>query len=996
MINQTKKMLNPTKISRYQNVRNGNVNVVSIEEMIEYIKSPKGHDRIIIEAARTKMQDLVAKNDDAKTIIDSFKSFSKNVSTILDVYGETKILSKSDLSSYMIAGVISNNKTDRRISCLNDFESMTGLIQLDFDFKGRKDGFLIAQSVKNVLVSNEFIKFVFISFSGVGVKAAVQIDVLDLLEKGYNLTETTEFTEPIQKYFSELVKEKLNDNTLEDADVLPYVQLVFASMDEDAYYNANSKQFDYQIAFDFFNEKGFKAKKQAPKEKLDKAIKKEITFNPIRTKVISDEFMYQHLSPVFEQLVLEGNPLNTTMVQTITGLGKISGYTAEQIRDFLISTEKGGKWLKPNFYETVLDLFNRENMPIKWPFQPNKVVESIKVNKYISEAANVLTKYLDKDFILKAPTGSGKSSFILNLPNRKFVFVVHLTMHMEQILNQYNDFGCYYEQKKDYQGKDKIIVTADSLPNLVRDLNGKANEYTLFFDECHNLTVSSSENYKHDALFRAMKAASSFKNRVFISATPIFNLDLQYRFLPIVEIETSIKISKKAIVTKYKNDGLQTAVYHAANNSLKDSDTLTVFYLNNTSDKLTKTEMLLKSFDVNYSVINSQSKLESAYVNITKENKIDLGISAIITTSIMKEAINVINHRKHVVIYTLSSVHTEEIEQIANRYRNAETITVFWMKKDNGNDENGFYFNLFSQVLYLQEQNILNYKRIKADILNDSFGNAAFVNNSFTLCNDSNCHVCIDNNDELELSYLKMSNRIYTSKGIAEHRNDEMKANELSQYGWTTKVMEEVLEYDFDKEKQALFKETIAAEKVEKDTLLHKTALQYISNKYSFKGIDAPEDIKNNVKNRVDYLLKMGIEKGVDMIEILKTYKNDNQFSIFKNMAIVQILFSEKNKQLDAFRYFNEIKKSFKVNKAYTPSEKDLIVNEIRLKHGLSKVKSTKVANTVELVFETKQKKSGSVRSTLIVGDKKFPASIEAIVKKCNFAENIEEIFKDM
>lgn len=287
-----------------------------------------------------------------------------------------------------------------------------------------------------------------------------------------------------------------------------------------------------------------------------------------------------------------------------------------------------------------------------------------------------------KNTLLVSPTGSGKSHYVAKVATGKRIMVVPNVTNIENMVQACDNLKVaikpFYSGHNDVSTNDELIITTyDSLARLVHQLKD-CNERTVFMDETHVFISNSSKDYKHSAHTQALAVLDKFAKIVQLTATPLFHNIEQLKTDNIIMVENEKKPTR--IYQNLVSDCVIDAVVNMVEEKNKIGEQ-SIVYLNNTQEdksfgKLTES---LKLIGLKVACVNSKTRGTDDYTDVIVDGDMSK-VDVVVATVVLKEGVSIEKHSKVVNIFTIGAWHPVEIEQMANRPRNAEAINLFIAK----------------------------------------------------------------------------------------------------------------------------------------------------------------------------------------------------------------------------------------------------------------------------------------------------------------------------
>ncbi len=347
---------------------------------------------------------------------------------------------------------------------------------------------------------------------------------------------------------------------------------------------------------------------------------------------------------------------------------------------------------------------------------------NIKINRYISNKKQELLDIIDKEgrILLVANPGTGKTYFATELmelqkkAGNRFIYATFLTAIPKQLNTDFKfDLVCSsyektwtdrmenFEPGDDLLEKDELVI-GTTLHQLVRFAKDLTEDDVIVIDEAHQL-VQLSHQPSINNLREELKNTTA--KLLLMTGTP-FEKDAERLNLSIVNIlEEKPRVDKLIyipVTSKMKEvtdiyDLTATIVhwylyqdvdYDEYGEMLINADTKKILIYNNGSRE--KNEALLntlnKAYDFRFDDINAKKKDSKGYKYLIDEQKIRDEFNGIVTTSVIKEGINLRNQDVDVII-VLGNLTLKDEKQISKRIREEKPLLVFRIYNEPDNNK---------------------------------------------------------------------------------------------------------------------------------------------------------------------------------------------------------------------------------------------------------------------------------------------------------------------
>lgn len=384
--------------------------------------------------------------------------------------------------------------------------------------------------------------------------------------------------------------------------------------------------------------------------------------------------------------------------------------------------------------------------------------------------------------ILWADTNMGKTTWACTHENEKRIILVPTIGALKSIESKYGA-AVFYETKKDISPNDEIIAcTYSSFPNMFNILKswGKIKEYTLYFDEQHNLAVSSEKMYRNRELNFVLDNMDAFGKRVFMTGTYFPVQHPNIKSLEIQRIKWQTQPIKNAQVVYYEDKikSIEKLLVRGKKN---------IIYLQNkkmhkTLGKLTQ-YLKEKGWSGIY-LLNANEKNEPHFKNLITNEYFENDAQIIITTSVAVEAINILDLDVE-TIHFMTFDNPRIMEQMVNRTRIKLPSNIYIYKKKVEHIEESNFVDIvkMQQNLIIQAENMVKYLSIPKQKLKDSydmvsaqklFANQIFEKSSLFRVKDG----------QWEVDYLSIAYKVFQEETRFAKNNLKYLELVLSEYGW--------------------------------------------------------------------------------------------------------------------------------------------------------------------------------------------------------------------
>ena len=828
-----------------------------------------------------------------KTVINGLNN-NEDVKTIK----KTIKNAKEKLGSFTFGGFQEVGRT-------NDGMEYNGCIQIDLDFKF-KGGDALAQEVKEKLSKLPYVAFAAISPSGVGVKGIIATNNGDKkLHNSVNLqlrNKLVEYLNIESKYI----------------DLLPISQACFAPIDPTIYVNRDADV--YEVDF----------------ENLE-VVEEVVEVLEYNSAVNNDRTIAKVLDVATRKAYKDNDDFSTPWLQTYIGVTISYGVEMEVAFNHLYTLgledriSKKTKRQFPDMYKRYAKNFGTRQMA---DYEDDVVVEYKDVYQLEGRKLSDVGLVLPKKAIIVSPTGSGKTTFFAKMDAKK-ILIVPTVSQVLQVAQDHNA-SPYYENAKEVS--DFIVTTTQSFIGLSDNIN--LDDYMIIKDEFHNATVSSTASFMLKEERALADILLNHSNYYCITATYVPNLHPAYD-LPIINVEGDKEVKRIFNYGTYNNKYATSAKFFEV---AKKDGYFPVILFNDTKDRLDRMVATINTKGFNPTLINSKRKAYEEYIKITIDGVVGSDVDGLITTTVIKEGINIIKHPKKIRIAVFGTFSALEVEQYAARFRNAEVVelTMFRSEKSELKVSNFSYdFEIKKHIQYAEK--LLNdYNRIKSGYnLKNEIHRKAFKSSLHTLNSEQDNYVYLEN-DDLFIDYVSISNMVYQSDKAAQYIDPRYFIYKMVKMGWVLNAEMNNMVEDITQEQTDVINGQIALSKEAK-----KQAMEDLLDEISLSKVDlSDEAIKNthnsdlkDIKFKVSYLLHKHSSNHFEAVELLREIGlSTRAWNSFKTNEAIEYL-KKTNNQTDFMKaIYNEIE----VGEKYDAAKINEIVNKISKEIYTNKTLSVK------------------------------------------------------
>lgn len=328
-------------------------------------------------------------------------------------------------------------------------------------------------------------------------------------------------------------------------------------------------------------------------------------------------------------------------------------------------------------------------MYVLWSFLVSKLSISLLENQYLSDIDLHIQPHCRT--LLDSGTGTGKTHFTMEKLSEQFNQVVMLVptqakvMELENSYRQYEGYRFFYAEQRptteNILSQGVIVLTYDKFADI-RKLISK--DCLLVIDESHKLISSGS--FRDAALNPIISdlIANKFPSQLLLTATytplilSIVGIDFDHH----LKVEKENLPAKRFEILQYVEGNQYTFIEWIEQRLL----TLRQSY---TEQDAVKKAIIIRvndcvfaqqcktyfetMFEATCLFVSSENKFQTAVQEIFEQQMIPNNIEIVFTTSILDEAINLLNSQQEVdsVHIIGKRIHPEDIIQFMGRFRNA-------------------------------------------------------------------------------------------------------------------------------------------------------------------------------------------------------------------------------------------------------------------------------------------------------------------------------------
>jgi hypothetical protein len=548
-------------------------------------------------------------------------------------------------------------------------ESFSGFLHIDID------NVVDVKSVFDNLCTLDCISFAARTVSGKGIFCLVKVDLTNFHTAKYQ-----SLLEAFSSYSSTL--------NIPKNDIFHIGQTRAIASDKFAYLNLTAKNFEYQ---NYLTEEEKVKSKRAKKEK---DTQNTVDFCPVAHDIDKNEVL-QALKFLIAKNANFAECYNDYF-QTFAACCYVSGTNSEaydltdevlkasltyQVSDFKLNL-RGKDCEKASTYSPIYIL--KQAQKLGFIYNPVTVetlhLEGLNVAHGLS-LNNIAFKDLNRS-VLVAPTGSGKSWYIRSIVEKgligeKIVLCVPTNQLCKEVAAEAKISGIECEIWDGANKRDAnlcavfFVCTYNSFLDLVYNLDclGTVKNYNLILDEAHGVGVDTYKTDKdNNSIFAAICThLDSFKSVVGLTATPVYFSKLHpLHFFKTLRLKITATSVKKCFLVQAP-DGLFLERCRQILQAIKEGRFI-LLHLNSKGANLDKYKNFLVASGVSFRLLNADTKKEDALLELVN-NKVIEGVQVYICTNVIREGVSIKNIKEVTVISCDSTASVNDLEQVANRFR---------------------------------------------------------------------------------------------------------------------------------------------------------------------------------------------------------------------------------------------------------------------------------------------------------------------------------------
>jgi hypothetical protein len=406
-----------------------------------------------------------------------------------------------------------------------------------------------------------------------------------------------------------------------------------------------------------------------------------------------------------------------------------------------------------------------------------------------------LNLQFEDNTIIWANTNMGKTTYICNDLNEKRLILVPVIGALENIEERFASSVFYGDKKNVQDGDDLIVCTYSSFHALVRRMSTwetPISEYSLYIDEMHNFAVSSEKSFRNKELNYILDNMHMFNKRVMLTGTLFPILHPKLMEFKVWRVNWESTPMKKYNIVHYED------IYGAISSRMIRGKK-NIIYLQNKQEEGEMGKLMdylrMKGWE-NIQCINADEKYSAHFKKLVTEEYIEDHVEVLICTSIMVEALNILNED----IGTLHFMSYENpilLEQMANRTRKVLPETIYLYKK-------------IKKATFIEDDGDINVIEVQNDLIRESEYLLSYFSRPVNLVSESYSKIIAEKikrdqlfeknslvrikEHEYTVDYLSISNLALKAETGHSYKEETYMDKILHEYNW--KIGE--VEYDSD------------------------------------------------------------------------------------------------------------------------------------------------------------------------------------------------------
>lgn len=326
----------------------------------------------------------------------------------------------------------------------------------------------------------------------------------------------------------------------------------------------------------------------------------------------------------------------------------------------------------------------------------------LNINRYIGEKQDELLKLLEQEgrILLAANPGSGKTWFAAKLAKdqaaaaHRFIYATFLTAIPKQLKDDFSfDLICSSYEKvwtdrlSNFQDGDNILerdelVIGTTLHQLVRFANILTQDDVIVIDEAHQLVQLSHQNRINQLRDELNKTQAKL---LLMTGTPYEEEDVRLKMTVVNVVEKTPRVDKliylpitESLKKRTNMLDLTAALIHWHLSQGDNAKNQKMLVYNNNS-KIANTalaETIEQLAGYKFDNINADTKESEGYKFLMSDQKIRDEVQGIITTSAIKEGVNIKNQDVEKII-VLGQMTLKDEKQVAKRIRGDKPLEIY-------------------------------------------------------------------------------------------------------------------------------------------------------------------------------------------------------------------------------------------------------------------------------------------------------------------------------
>ena len=485
-----------------------------------------------------------------------------------------------------------------------------------------------------------------------------------------------------------------------------------------------------------------------------------------------------------------------------------------------------------------------------------------------------------------SPTGSGKTTLVAEIvkqyQDKKIILIVPTIALVNRVCERHPDAVRFVGGIRKLEGNERFIVTtANSFPALHTRINLK--DWEVFFDESHGFTSDTSRGYKLKTLRRFHAIVKAAKSVTYLTGSDLYSFHPDFQKLERLTVTAPARIQKAATLI---DAGHVLASAVAKVRESVNAGRFPVLLLNDKFLKLAEVKHSLK--DLSLAILNSETKEDALFQQITKTGAIPAGVQAIVTTSVF-EAGNDIHDGRAFDFIVVGAHHSSAVEQLSARARNAASVQVQIIRHDQRKTNNK-PFDPVKSAQFIEN---------KAQILCNEYNNRTDFDDGTYIVFErivgnaiQHSPVVEDQDGRLQIDFFGLNNEVFLAETMHEYQCDAYLISSLQKYGFSVDATIDTSDLQHDSELQAGIKEAREICKAEKQAA-HLEAVETLQKAINPATLILQAENAGKVPKAYKFAKDLQKEFGIPIrqaVDLLPDVDSPKKFALLKSQIAVDFL----------------------------------------------------------------------------------------------------------